>query len=171
MRVVITGTPGTGKTTATERLETSLRVIHLNEVIEENGFVTGTDEERGSWIADLEAVREWYAELDDVVIESHLAHHLSADRVIVLRCHPRVLERRLIKRGEPEEKARENADSEALDLIVSEAVAMHDRECIFEIDTGAEPPAAVATEISAVISGNRSPRVGTVSFSEYFHDA
>jgi len=41
MRVAVTGTPGTGKSTATERLDTDLDVIHLNDVILEEGLTTG----------------------------------------------------------------------------------------------------------------------------------
>jgi len=38
VNVAVTGTPGTGKTTATELLSTDLDVIHLNEVIKSEGF-------------------------------------------------------------------------------------------------------------------------------------
>lgn len=167
MRVVVTGTPGTGKTTATSHVGTSLRVIHLNDVIEAHEFITGTDPERGSWIADLGAVRDWFIDQDDVLVESHIAHHLPADRVIVLRCHPETVKRRLVARGDSVTKARENAECEALDLILSEAVSTHGRSMVFEIDTTDAHPTHVANEIDAIIQGDREPNTGTVSFSEY----
>jgi len=55
-RVAVTGTPGTGKTTATTLLDDS--VIHLNELIREAGLWTERDTDRDSLVADLDAVRE-----------------------------------------------------------------------------------------------------------------
>ncbi len=167
MRVAVTGTPGTGKTTATRLLETDLEVIHLNEVIEDEELYTEIDEDRGSVIVDLEAMAAWLEGRDDVVIESHLAHRFDADRVVVLRCHPDELERRLLERGENEAKAVENAESEALDVILAGAAEEHGLESVYEIDTTDLEPAAVAAELEAVIRGDCEPSAGTVDFVEY----
>ena len=167
MRVAVTGTPGTGKTTATEHLDTDLDVVHLNDVIEEEGLYTEVDEARDSKVADLDAVRDWLDGREDVLVESHLSHLLDADRVVVLRCAPGELERRLIERGEPAEKAQENAESEALDVILSEAVRDHGKPNVYEIDTTDRDPAAVADDIEAVLAGDRDPSAGEVDFTEY----
>ncbi|MFB6142514.1 MAG: adenylate kinase family protein [Halorientalis sp.] len=167
MRVAVTGTPGTGKTTATERLETDLEVVHLTEVIEEQGFVTERDAERDTLVADVDALRKWFADREDVLVESHLAHLLPVDRVVVLRCHPEELERRLRERDEPEATVTENAESEALDVILSAAVERHGRDSVYEIDTTDRSPAAVADEIARVVEGDREPSAGEVSFVEY----
>ncbi|MDZ7745511.1 MAG: adenylate kinase family protein [Halobacteriales archaeon] len=163
MRVAVTGTPGTGKTTAVEQVETDLDVIHLNEVIKREGFDTGRDDQRGSLVADMDALGEWLGDRD-ALVESHLAHHFPADRVIVLRCHPDDLESRLTERGESAEKAHENAEAEALDVVLSEAVANHGRDSVYELDTTDRTPDEVATEIEAVIAGEREPSAGTVDF-------
>lgn len=168
MRVAVTGTPGTGKTTATERLETDLDVVHLNAAVRKHDLYEDVDEERGSVIVDLEAAGEWLGDRDDVVVESHLAHHLDVDRVVVLRCHPEDLEERLRERGdESEASITENAESEALDVILSEAVDEHGVESVYEIDATDRDPDAVADEIDAVVRGEREPSAGTVSFIEY----
>lgn len=167
MRVAVTGTPGTGKTTATDLLETDLPVVHLNEVVESEGFTTGTDEERDTLVADLAALRDWLDGREEVLFESHLAHNFAADRVVVLRCHPAELERRLADRGEPASTVAENAESEALDLILSEAVAEHGESRVYEIDTTDRPPSAVAADVESVVDGDREPSAGTVSFVEY----
>ena len=167
MRLAVTGTPGTGKTTATDALSTELAVVHLNDVIEEHGFSTGLDADRGTVIADLEAVAEWLDGRDDVVIESHLAHRFRADRVVVLRCHPAVLRGRLLERGEPERTADENAESEALDIVLAEAVERHGEPNVYELDTTDRPPGAVARDIEAVLAGEREPSAGTVSYIDY----
>ena len=167
MRVAVTGTPGTGKTSATEQLETDLEVIHLNELIRAEGLTTGHDETRDSVIADLEAVESHLADRDDILVESHLAHNLAVDRVAVLRCHPETLEKRLEERGEGTDSIRENAESEALDVILSEAVEKHGQDSVYEIETTERAPAEVAREIEAVIQGDREPSAGTVSYIDY----
>ena len=181
MRVAVTGTPGTGKTTATDRLagdhdpldeaDGSLDIVHLNEVIREEGLSTGTDAERGSLVADLDAADAWLDERTTnagvTLVESHLAHRLNAGRVVVLRCHPAELEDRLAARDEPDATVRENAESEALDVILGEAVERHGRGAVYEIDATDRAPETVAGEIAAVVAGEREPSAGTVSFVEY----
>jgi adenylate kinase len=163
-RVAVTGTPGTGKTTATTLLDGP--VIHLNELIREAGLWTERDDDRDSLVADLDAVREALGDWSGVV-ESHLAHHLDADRVVVLRCRPETLADRLRDRGADETKATENAESEALDVILSEAVERHGVENVYEIDTTDRMPADVAADIEAVIAGDRQPSAGDVDFTDY----
>lgn len=168
MRVAITGTPGTGKTTATELLDTE-SVIHLNDVIREQDLYTETDAERDSLVADFDAIEDWLSEHTTTtsVVESHLAHQFAADRVVVLRCQPETLQERLQERGEPEAKAIENAEAEALDVILAQAVDRHDEGHTYEIDTTDMDPDTVAHEIKRVISGEREPSAGEVNFVDY----
>ena len=175
MRLALTGTPGTGKTTASDRLD--VPVVHLNEAVEERGLWTERDADRDSLVVDIDAVGEWLAgrpeireasgdPANHVVVESHLAHRFDADRVVVLRCHPEELERRLRERGDAS-KARENAESEALDVVLSEAVERHGEGNVHEVDATDRTPEAVAGEVRAVLAGERDPGVGTVDFTDY----
>ncbi|ELZ71729.1 putative nucleotide kinase [Haloferax prahovense DSM 18310] len=168
MRVVVTGTPGTGKTTATERVadDLDLDVVHLNRLVKDEGLWTERDEERDTLVVDLDAARDELGDWDGLV-ESHLAHHFEADRVVVLRCRPDILEQRLLDRGEAETKARENRESEALDVILGEAVEFHGEDSVYEIDTTERDPDAVADDIAAVVAGEREPSAGTVDFIDY----
>jgi len=166
VRVAVTGTPGTGKSSATELLEDEFEVVHLNEVVREAGLWTERDEDRDSLVVDLEAAADHLGDWEGVV-ESHLAHYLDAERVVVLRCRPDVLEQRLRERGEPDAKARENAESEALDVILSEAVQRHGRDAVYEIDTTEQSLESVADAIRAVVTGEREPSAGTVDFTDY----
>jgi adenylate kinase len=169
-RVAVTGTPGTGKTTATGLLETDRPVVRLNDVVREHGLTDGYDERRDTAVVDMDALEGWLADTPaDAVVESHLAHRFLADRVVVLRAHPETIESRLHDRGEPERTIRENAESEALDTILGAAVERHGRDNVYEIDTTDQTPAAVAGEIDAVVRGERDPSAGTVSFTGYVH--
>ncbi len=167
MRVAVTGTPGTGKTTATDLLSSDLDVVHLNKVIREEGFDEGVDEERGSVVADLDAVADWLAGRDDVCFESHLAHNFDADRVVVLRAHPDTIVERLRERGDSDAKAYENAESEAVDVVLSEAVDRHGLDSVYEIDTTDRSPADVAAAVDDVVAGEREPSAGTVSYVDW----
>lgn len=167
MRIAVTGTPGTGKTTVTDLAETPLSTVHLNDAIHAHELTAGHDEERDSAVADIDAVVDWLDGRDDILVESHLAHYVPADRVVVLRCHPEELERRLQQREEPPETVAENAESEALDIVLAEAVDRHGREQVYEIDTTDRDPASVAADVTAVVAGEREPTAGTVSFVDY----
>jgi adenylate kinase len=167
MRIAVTGTPGVGKTTATERLETDLEVIHLTELVRSAGLTRGTDEDRDSLVVDLDAVSARLADREDILVESHLAHHLDVDRAVVLRCRPDVLEERLLERGESPAKAAENAEAEALDVILSETVDRHGTGSVFEIDATDRSPSSVAGAIESVIDGDRAPSAGEVEFTGY----
>ncbi|MFB6080225.1 MAG: adenylate kinase family protein [Haloferacaceae archaeon] len=166
-RVALSGTPGTGKTTVADLLAEETPVVHLNEVVETEGLHTGRDPDRGSLVADLDAVEAWLDGRDAAVVESHLAHLLPAERVAVLRCHPTELEARLRDRGESEATVAENAESEALDVVLSEAVERHGRGAVHEIDTTGRDPDAVADDVRAVLAGDRDPSAGTVDFTDY----
>jgi adenylate kinase len=166
-RVAVTGTPGTGKSTATELLADEYDVIHLNDRIKgDDDLWTERDAERDTLVADLDAVRDHLGEWSGV-LDSHLAHRFDVDRVVVLRCHPETIETRLRERGEPDATASENAESEALDVILSEAVGEHGAENVYEIDATDRDPAAVADAIRAAIEGEREPSAGTVDFIDY----
>jgi len=166
-RVAVTGTPGTGKSTATDLLADDYDVIHLNDLIKgDDALWTERDADRDTLVADLDAVRERLGDWAGV-LDSHLAHRFAVDRVIVLRCRPETVEARLRERGESGETAEENAESEALDVVLSEAVAEHGAENVYEIDTTDRDPAAVADAIRAAIEGDREPSAGTVDFIDY----
>jgi len=56
--IIVTGTPGTGKTTHCETLAqtTGLKHLSINDVVKERGCHDGYDEEFKSWIVDEDKV-------------------------------------------------------------------------------------------------------------------
>lgn len=167
MRLALTGTPGTGKTTVSERLNVDLDIVHLGDVIGQEDLVTERDEVRETDVVDIEGLIAATADMDDVIFESHLSHHLPVDRVIVLRCAPEELTERLRSRTESARSISENAEGEALDLILSEAVASHGRDAVYEIDTTDRALDSVVAEVEAAIAGEIEPAASVVDFTDY----
>jgi broad-specificity NMP kinase len=56
--IIVTGTPGVGKTTHAEQLAraTGLKHVSVNQIVKDEGFHEGKDEETGSWIVDEDKV-------------------------------------------------------------------------------------------------------------------
>ncbi len=97
------------------------------------------------------------------VVVGHLAHLLPVSRVVVLRCHPLELDRRLARarRGSPRER-RENVAAEATDLILLEA--LRTKRPLWEVDTTGRSVAAVAREVARILRRPASPRFGRVDW-------
>lgn len=148
----MTGTPGTGKTTAAKLLP--YRVIDPNALVRDEGLSLGNDEGRGCLIADVDALAERIEELapeedeEIVILEGHFSHQFASE-AIVLRTKPSVLRVRLARRGYPEKKVRENLEAEALDVILVEAMEWCDR--ISEIDATEISPQEVADLVVGIL--------------------
>lgn len=165
-RIVLTGTPGTGKTTVSTVVADRLgvEVHHLNDLIREEELHDGEDEQRGSLVADLDAIQTYLGDWSGL-LDSHLAHLFEADAAIVLRCHPDELEGRLGERDDPEPKIAENVESEALDIVLSETVKEFGATNVYEVDTTNRSVEDVVDDVVAVLRGNRDPSAGTVDFT------
>ncbi len=163
MIILLTGTPGTGKSTVTGLLSDEIQTIHLNDLIEAEadrgaGICVGFDERRKSKIIDIKKLSKKVRDVtrvikgDALLIEGHLSHHLPfGDITIVLRTHPGVLETRLDEKGFSKEKIRENLEAEALDVCLVESLENHEK--VYEIDTTGRSPLEVKEAILKIISG------------------
>jgi adenylate kinase len=140
MKIALTGTPGTGKTTIGKMLrdDYGLKVVDLNEVIHAYQYYVEWDEDRDCGVVDLKALKA-HEFSDGLVLEGHLSHHLLVDRVIVLRTDPVVLHARLREKGYSDRKIQENVEAEILDIILVEALALHDNKTVVEVDSTGVP--------------------------------
>lgn len=133
MIITLTGTPGTGKTTVSEKLD-GFKVIDLTRFVREHGL--GEDVEK-EFEVDIQQMKDELEKKvgkdEDVIVEGHLSHHFPSDYCVVLRCNPEELEERLRKRDYSESKIKENIESEKLDVILTEAVDKQEK--IIEVDT------------------------------------
>lgn len=167
-KLVITGVPGTGKSTVAERLgkRTGLDVLKVDHnFIEDNGLSIEYDEERKSTVVDLDKLKGRLIDFKGI-LESHLLceFHLSNSIVIVLRCNPETLEKRLEKRGYDKKKIRENLESEAMGYCSNRAKENY--EDVYEIETQDKEVKEVVEEILRVIKGE-SEGEEDIDYSDY----
>lgn len=169
-RVALTGTPGTGKSSVARRLGIPGRQREVYELGagRRPGAPTRrrTGERRRTYSIDLAAAARFLRSPagDSVeVVVGHLAHLLPIRDVIVLRCHPRVLARRLARsRRVPPADLRENLLAEATDVILVEALDLGRR--VWEIDTTDRSPASVAEEVARRRKRRGRPAYGRVDW-------
>ncbi|MFQ5814929.1 MAG: adenylate kinase family protein [Candidatus Hydrothermarchaeaceae archaeon] len=171
MIVLLTGTPGTGKSTVARILSKKLgyNLISLNDWIfkEAGEAVVDYDDFRSTNVVDVDILEGRLRNInDDVIIEGHLSHFLSiGDIVVVLRAHPRVLNERLT--GFSDSKRGENMEAEALDVCLIESLERHDSSKVFEVDTTEKQPEEVAEAIQRIMEGRRDGyRPGKIDWSE-----
>jgi len=134
VKIAVTGTPGTGKTTVAQKLaDKGYDIIHLTQYFEENDIGEKINGEREIEIEEM--VEEIQSEdlSEDVIIEGHLAHYIPSDICVVLRCRPDELRERLSIRDYTDEKVEENIEAEKIDIVLSEVVK--NQKTIIEVDT------------------------------------
>jgi len=126
--IIITGSPGTGKTTIAKKLAKSLKIKYLdvNTIIKDYKLSEGIDKVRNCDIVDTAKLNKVLVSLinEPVIIDSHLSHYLPKKYVsicLVTKCELPILKKRLQKRGYSEAKVRENLDAEIFDICATEA--------------------------------------------------
>ncbi|KAI6781257.1 adenylate kinase HBR1 [Emericellopsis cladophorae] len=121
--IVVTGTPGTGKTT------------HLKDKECHEGW----DDEFQSWIVDEDKLLdELEKEVADggCILDWHacdLFPQRWIDLVVVLRTDSTTLYDRLTARNYPDAKLQENMDTEIMEVLLQEAKDSYDEEIVVEL--------------------------------------
>ncbi|KAL6708147.1 factor activating pos9 [Coniothyrium glycines] len=141
--IIITGTPGVGKTTHAEQLAqaTGFQHISINQIVKDEGFHEGKDEETGSWVVDEDKLLDHLETLPlhstgGYILDWHacdLFPERWIDLVIVLRCDSTTLYDRLAARGYKGKKLEENMDSEIMQVLLDEARESYKEEIVVEL--------------------------------------
>ena len=135
MIIAVTGTPGTGKSKSSALFAKKIghKRVDLNRKIRQNKLFSSYDRLRDTYVADMRKVRKFVKNLakskPDIVIDSHVSHELGADMVIVLRCRPEELVKRLRNRRWSRRKIEENVEAEFIGIISHEARKRHKKVC------------------------------------------
>ncbi len=168
MMIGITGTPGCGKTTVADLLrEMGHQILDLKTTV--GPFVLEHDEASDADVVDVDAWADAFPYTEGFV-EGAFAHYLPCDKIVILRCRPDVLEKRLALRGYSKEKIRENMEAEALDVILIETANAFASEQIYEIDTTSTERESVVRSIISFAKGETPVSFGSLDWSEYIAD-
>ena len=131
---IVTGTPGTGKTTTAKKIAEKKRAVYIdvNDVINHNKLKEGYDKKRKAAIIDIkklskvliQIIKEARKKGISLIIDSHLAHYVShkhVDICVVTKTSLKKLKQRMKKRGYHKAKIEENLECEIFDVCLTEA--------------------------------------------------
>jgi len=144
VNIIITGTPGTGKSSHAQLLHEQLpelELVNILEVAKENNCITGYDEARKSQIVDEDRVvdaLEDRIESGGLVIDWHVCDAFpesQIDLVVVLRASTDKVYDRLKERGYADDKIQENLDAEIMEIVLNDAREQYDEDAIVELES------------------------------------
>lgn len=174
--ILITGVPGTGKTTVAKLLteKTIAALIDINKLVSALKLYSSIDEADNAKIVRLKELQDELsqaikAELKarDVIVEGHLGCEmdLPVSKVIVLRCEPKVLRSRMAGRNYSQEKISQNALSEALDYCTVLSEKNFGKKKVWELDTTGKAPKEVSSLCEKIMLGKQKKK-SRVSFPD-----
>lgn len=141
--ILITGTPGTGKTTTSEMAAeaTGLKHINVGDLVKAKGLHEGLDTEYDSYILDEDKLID---EMEDFmrpggnVVDFHTCEIFPErwfDLVIVLRTYNNILYPRLEGRGYNAKKINENMECEIMQVVLEDARESYAEEIVIELQS------------------------------------
>ncbi len=156
--VGLTGTPGTGKKTLAPSVAAELGVpsFGLNDLAEEYCLAANAEDE-----ASVDTALLGQMILRKLTGPALLYGHLlpytlgagSVSRVVVLRCEPSVLKKRLLSRGYRPKKLHENLEAELIGVLSSASDRSFGRRKVSEFDTTRADPKKAGKSVARLISG------------------
>ncbi|GAA5891096.1 hypothetical protein JCM6882_006418 [Rhodosporidiobolus microsporus] len=165
--ILVTGTPGTGKTTHAAQLVEALQAkastsaagwyhVNVGDFVKEKGCHQGWNDEWQSWDVDedklldeLETVQQAGAK----VLDWHTCDMFPErwiDLVVVLRCDHAQLWSRLEKRGYALPKIQENNTAEIMEVVLNDARESYAEEVVVELHS--ETPDQMEENIARIVS-------------------
>lgn len=170
MIIAITGITTTGKTTVSKQLakELDFRHIEINELAKKIKAYDGYDRKRQSKILDMKKLETEIKKIkENIILDGHVSHLLKADLVIVLRCDPEKLKRKLNRKYSNRFKIKENLDAEILGVITSEALEKNKN--VYEINITDKTIKQSIDIIKKIIKGKtKNYRIGKIDWLEKY---
>lgn len=136
--ILVTGTPGTGKTTTCQQVTEAIGFTHINvgEWVKQHELHSGWDDEHDCYIIDEDKVCDALEDLlaaGGAVVDYHGCDFFPErwfDLVVVLQTDNTLLYERLEKRGYQPKKITENVECEIMQVIMDEAADSYKEEIV-----------------------------------------
>lgn len=168
--IVITGTPGVGKTTLCANLKKKVKgcaLYNATDLVNEFKLYSGKDK-FGAKIVRMKKLERKISQIikkeksGTIIFEGHVLADLKIKgaKAVVLREHLGTIKSRLLKRGYPTEKIRENIVSEALDYCG--ASSYDNYAMVYEIMNGK----SAQTQILSIVKGNYNKKPVAINLLE-----
>lgn len=165
MRIVITGSPGTGKSIIARLLskKMGLELVNIKKIVEQRKLSSPKHEVD---VKKLASAMRSLQRKKSYVVEGHLACEikLPSDFIFILRSHPDILKKRMAKRGYGKKKIDENLMAEMLDYCTQRVEHVY-RKKPLELDTTSRTPEESAKAVEKAIK-QKKKKLDSVNYSK-----
>jgi adenylate kinase len=159
MSIVITGSPGVGKHTITEKIADMLElsILDINKIAKDSGLFEKNEDTNDVDVKKLEKILEQKISEKNIIV-GHLApyvlHKNKIKVMIVLRRNPYDLISVYKKRKYSDKKIKENTGSEILGIITHDAISKF-QEKVFQINISKRTIPETVEKTVNLISSNK----------------
>ncbi|MCD6247200.1 MAG: AAA family ATPase [Candidatus Diapherotrites archaeon] len=140
MKLLITGSPGTGKTTIAKQLAKRLRCKMINEAdFALQKGIAKWDHSNAELEIPLRKLKQELSKVlgknNNIIIEGHTLCEikLDVDAVVLLRVHPEILQERLERKGYNDMKIMDNVFCEGIDYCKKHVFRRYKKNKIIEV--------------------------------------
>ena len=173
--ILVTGTPGVGKSTVSSLLASRLgaRHVDLGELVKRENLIIGVDEARGTLVVDTGKISKRLEKIiedceRDIVIDGHYAVDVVPAKevylVLVLRRDPDELKKLMEARGFKEGELWENLAAEILDVCLWDSVKVCGLGKVCEINASGKEIGEVVEDMISALEEKGRRRVGVVDW-------
>lgn len=141
--IIVTGTPGCGKTSHSESVASSLgkqyRLYSISDIAKDHKFIESYDEKLDTSVVDEDKLLDWIEpelEKGGAIIDWHCCDIFPErliDLVVVLRTETAHLHDRMTKRGYKDNKIQANLDCEIMEVVLQDAKDSYAPEIVIEL--------------------------------------
>jgi adenylate kinase len=175
--IMITGTPGVGKTTISQALANQLNGTHINisTLVQQEQLIKSRDTQRDTVIVDDVRLSHRLQQIisnqtKPIILDTHYtiqsSEILDISLVVVIRLDPDELTKRLRARKYQESKIFENVAAEILDVCLLDAVQHFENHLVTEINATNRDVEEIINIIIKTLEGELKAHTGWVNWLE-----
>jgi adenylate kinase len=178
--IVVTGTPGVGKTALAKRLarKTQSDYLNIGEHVRKKRLYRSFDRSTRSYIIDERRLHKSLVlflkahDRKNLVIETHWLGRFMPKRrgmvAVVIRLDPVILAKRLLARKWPRRKVWENVEAELIDLSLYESLKFLGAKRVYQIDATQKRSQELAQEAMRLAFSGRGWDTSTPNWLERY---